>query len=234
MLTRINYQEEFYVPNYHREFILRKLNEFNAAESNLFLTDATKLISNLGANIFFHLISLTGYLAYPIAGALLYYSALDREQYRKPFFKELAELFKLYEWCCRTGGEHITYDDTFLRLLDTIAPYAEKADILVPKDLDYSPQFKQILGHAPQYVQFFEQSKPDSKPFYSIFVSSQPKPKPVSTYKPKESPQYISNIKWRLYHFNSQNKPGESKQSPEDQLAKMVTNATTFISKLTH
>lgn len=232
MLTRINYDDDVYSPSRHREFILNKIVEFNAAESNLFLTDALKVVLNLGAYTFFNMISLTGYLSYPLAGALLYYSVMDRSQHKEPFFKQVAELFELYEWCCKKGGSNITYDDAFLRLLDTIAPYAPNAEVLVPKDLNYSPQFKEILAQAPQYLQFLEPSKIDRIiPHYSLF-SSHPSQKP-STYKPKKTPPNIANLKWGLYHFIKPDKSTEAKKSPEQQLADMVSTAVTYVSKLT-
>ncbi len=229
MLTRINYQNDTYSPFLHSNFILNKIIEFNAVESNLILSDAASLVSGLGTAAFM-IMNSAGFFYYLALGAAFYFGrdpVLGRNQYRKQFLDKLTELLELYDWCCRMGGEHNTYDDAFLVLLDTIAPYVQDGKKLVLTDRECSPQFKQILSQAPQYLQFLEDRKVETASLTSIVGSlfAKPKPKPASSFKPKETLEWIASFKWRFYR---EEKPADAKMN-ENTLAEAVTTATSIV-----
>ncbi len=161
MFSRIDFNQEEYRPAIHRPVILKMINEFQATDLNLVFTDALTAISGMGAVFLLRLLSV-GWFTWLVATGVGYFGSdavTDRSRHRKIFLEQLAELVKTYQWCCETGGEKITSDETFLDILETIAPFIPEGKKLIPKGVVFSPDFKNILSQDPHNVHFIEERK---------------------------------------------------------------------------
>lgn len=80
----------------------------------------------------------------------------------------LQDCYKLYLTCIKSNDLSITYDETFLELLRTLARYIPSIDMLFVWDReqvshqDFSPEFLSILSAAPHNAQFISLAAPQS------------------------------------------------------------------------
>lgn len=230
MNTRIDYEKETYNPSLHSNAILNEIIKFNSIESNLVMADGTALLSWGGTAGLMLMIS-AGFFSWLVIGTIFYLGKdqiAGREEHRQKFFEQGLELLRCYRWCLRTGGDKITFDDTFLTLLETIAIYVPDGKKLLPSNGEYSTAFKKIMSQAPHCMQFEEKKAEVS--FYSMVASMFFKsnfPPVQAERKPKDQPEWITSLKYRFYKISEEKKP-ESK----DQLSHLVVSASTTISNL--
>lgn len=245
MQGRIDYQKEKYNALAHSNLILRKITEFNATESTLIITDAVTFISGFGTAGLM-LMASAGIFSYLIIGAAFYFGKdpiSGRDQYRKNFLEQLSELVEIYQWCEKTGDKNITYDETFLTLLATIAHFVEDGKNLIVKDRQHSLMFKKILSQSPHHIQFLVEKKTEtytssssfgliSSNISSLFFTPEPPPKPPAeiTTKPINQPEWIIDIKRHCYKQQTkvEVKPQEKKHESADMLANAVTFVNSF------
>jgi len=230
MQTRIDCENEIYNPYFQRNLILQKIIEFNSIETNLVITDAMLFVSGMGTISLMTMLSSSFFYLPVILGALycVREPMASRHEHRIKFLKEYSELLTLYERCWKTGGYRITYDKTFLTLLETIAPFAPDGKKLLPGDRELSPAFKKILSQAPHHMQFLEEKKTErsfSSAISSIFFKPpEPKPDPAVETEQKLIEQKLKDQSWtvwfksRFYRVSDEKKP-ESKEQPSAALA---------------
>ncbi len=161
MISEIDFQRVKYDPTIHSAFILNKIVNFNSTYSNLVTVDALTGIPAVGAAFLLATgsLSLLGCLVI-CTGLYFGRKKLDRSVCRTQFMNEFTKLMEIYEWCCRTGGDRVTHDETFLKLLKVILPfYAMDAEMLVPKQGDLSDQFRELFSEPPHFIRFSDPKK---------------------------------------------------------------------------
>src|SRR5690349_11054923 len=135
---------------YSRDKILEKIVEFQNSHFNLVAIDAVTAISGVGAATLLTTLS-AGYFPWVlVAAAATFYSGkfTQRDHYVKKFNEQLSDLQQCYKKYCESNRQDITSDETFLKLLETIAPFTFTKDgkSLLPNHRIYSSEFKQILS----------------------------------------------------------------------------------------
>jgi hypothetical protein len=243
---KINYKDEKYSASI-KEIILHKITRFQSTEFNLLVTDVVTAIAGIeAANLLF--MASAGILSWIAVGAAFYFGQnkfTDRDQHREKFIEQLAELQDIYEWCFKTGDKNsLMNDETFMRLLEIIAPLtvdvkrllpnqgeeiiaSHTIDIskLLPKEQNPYPSniFMEILSQPPHCMRFVNPPVPtiDMRTMLG-FLKVLPQEKPPAEVEIKLQPRlaWFADLRLRMYGIQQatepSKKPQENKQQPID------------------
>lgn len=242
MLRKINYKDEKYSAS-AREIILHKITSFQATDLNLLVTDVVTAMAGMEtANLLF--MASAGFFSWIAVGAAFYFRQnkfTNRDEQRKKFIEQLTELQDIYEWCFKTGDKNsLMNDETFIRLLETIAPLTvdvkkllpnHGAEITAPHTIDISkllPKeqnpypsniFMEILSQPPHRMRFVNPPVPTigMRSFLGILRGA-PEEKPPVQVEIKMQPQlaWFADLRLRMYGVQQAEPVQENKQQPID------------------
>lgn len=141
----------------HRQYIEEEVNLFKQNYKKLRNTDR---VVGVGAGIdtllFFARLVGPGLSFVGYVGLLLYATQIAmRQNLYTEHQNRLEKMVEIYNWCIKSNNQRLSYDDSFLNVLDTIAPFVETETLMLKNfHSDVSYHFVETLSKAPHKIQF--------------------------------------------------------------------------------